>query len=141
MWRQISGQPSFSNILSKSENSASNIDQLSQYLVNNEGKIDLLLKDISSLVKTSNASFVDINKSANSFRELSSEFLLELKSGSFNLKELSNDSFEKLDKVLNSLDETLIQAEKLINNIEQSPSDLLFKQKSIKYGPGEIDEK
>ena len=68
-------------------------------------------------------------------------FLLELKSGSFNLKELSNDSFEKLDKVLNSLDETLIQAEKLINNIEQSPSDLLFKQKSIKYGPGEIDEK
>ena len=132
---------SFSNILSKSENSASNIEQLSQYLVNNEGKIDLLLKDISSLVKTSNASFVDINKSANSFRELSSEFLLELKSGSFNLKELSNDSFEKLDKVLNSLDETLIQAEKLINNIEQSPSDLLFKQKSIKYGPGEIDEK
>ena len=84
---------------------------------------------------------MDINKSANSFRELSSEFLLELKSGSFNLKELSNDSFEKLDKVLNSLDETLIQAEKLINNIEQSPSDLLFKQKSIKYGPGEIDEK
>ena len=132
---------SFSNILSKSENSASNIEQLSQYLVNNEGKIDLLLKDISSLVKTSNASFVDINKSANSFRELSSEFLLELKSGSFNLKELSNDSFEKLDKVLNSLDETLIQAEKLINNIEQSPSDLIFKQKSIKYGPGEIDEK
>ena len=54
---------------------------------------------------------------------------------------MSNDSFEKLDKVLNSLDETLNQAENLINNIEQSPSDLIFKQKSIKYGPGEIDEK
>ena len=75
----------FSKILSKSENSASNIEQLSEYLVKNEKKIDLLLKDISTLVKTSNESFVSVNKSANSFKELSNEFLLELKNGNFNL--------------------------------------------------------
>lgn len=132
---------SFSNILSKSENSASNIEQLIQYLVNNEGKIDLLLKDISTLAKTSNESFVNVSKSANSFKELSNEFLLELKNGNFNLKELSKESFDKLNKVLNSLDETLIQTQNLVNEIEQSPSDLIFKQKSIKYGPGEINEK
>lgn len=132
---------SFSNILSKSENSASNIEQLSQYLVNNEGKVDSLLKDISTLVKASNTSVENINNSAKNFKELSNEFLLELKSGSTNVKDLTTQSFEKLDKVLDSLDETLVQAEKLINNIEQSPSDLLFKQKTIKYGPGEIDEK
>lgn len=131
----------FSKILSKSENSASNIEQLSEYLVKNEKKIDLLLKDISTLVKTSNESFVSVNKSANSFKELSNEFLLELKNGNFNLKELSKESFDKLNKVLDSLDETLIQSQNLINEIEQSPSDLIFKQKSIKYGPGEIDEK
>ena len=131
----------FSKILSKSENSASNIEQLSEYLVKNEKKIDLLLKDISTLVKTSNESFVSVNKSANSFKELSNEFLLELKNGNFNLKELSKESFDKLNKVLNSLDETLIQTQNLVNEIEQSPSDLIFKQKSIKYGPGEINEK
>jgi phospholipid/cholesterol/gamma-HCH transport system substrate-binding protein len=131
----------FSKILSKSENSASNIEQLSQYLVNNEGKIDLLLKDISTLAKTSNESFVNVSKSANSFKELSNEFLLELKNGNFNLKELSKESFDKLNKVLNSLDETLMQTQNLVNEIEQSPSDLIFKQKSIKYGPGEINEK
>ena len=132
---------SFSNILKKGESSASNMEQVSEYLVKNEKKVDLLLKDISTLIKTSNNSFENVNKSANSFKELSNEFIKELKNGSFNLKEMSNDSFEKLDKVLNSLDETLNQAENLINNIEQSPSDLVFKQKSIKYGPGEIDEK
>jgi len=131
----------FSKILSKSENSASNIEQLSEYLVKNEKKIDLLLKDISTLVKTSNESFVSVNKSANSFKELSNEFLLELKNGNFNLKELSKESFDKLNKVLNSLDETLVQTQNLINELEQSPSDLIFKQKSIKYGPGEINEK
>ena len=131
----------FSKILSKSENSASNIEQLSEYLVKNEKKIDLLLKDISTLVKTSNESFVSVNKSSNSFKELSNEFLLELKNGNFNLKELSKESFDKLNKVLNSLDETLIQTQNLVNEIEQSPSDLIFKQKSIKYGPGEINEK
>ena len=131
----------FSNILIKSENSASNMEHLSEYLVQNEEKIDVLLKEISALIKTSNKSFENVDKSANSFKDLSNEFLKELRNGSFNLKEMSSDSFKKLDKVLNSLDETLNQAEKLINNLEQSPSDLIFKQKSIKYGPGEIDEK
>ncbi len=117
------------------------MEHLSEYLVQNEEKIDVLLKEISALIKTSNKSFENVDKSANSFKDLSNEFLKELRNGSFNLKEMSSDSFKKLDKVLNSLDETLNQAEKLINNLEQSPSDLIFKQKSIKYGPGEIDEK
>lgn len=131
----------FSQILTKGESSASNIEKVSEYLLQNEKKVDLLLKDISVLIKTSNKSFSEVYRSANSFKKLSNEFLKELKDGSFNLKEMSSNSFDKLDKVLNSLDETLIEAEKLINNIEQSPSDLIFKQKSIKYGPGEKDEK
>lgn len=131
----------FSNILTKSENSASNMEHLSQYLVQNEKKIDLLLKDISNLVEVSNNSFASVNNSANSFKELSNEFLKELRSGKFDFKEISSDSFEKLDKVLKSLDDTVKQAEDLLFSLEESPSDLLFKQKKIKYGPGEIDEK
>ena len=67
--------------------------------------------------------------------------LKELKDGNFNLKELSAESFDRLNKVLDSLDETLVETQNLINEIEQSPSDLIFKQKSIKYGPGEVNEK
>lgn len=131
----------FSNILTKSETSASNIEQLSQYLIKNEKKVDILIKDISNLVQTSNQSFQSVNNSADSFKELSTQFLKELKSGKFDFKEISSESFEKLDKVLNSLDDTAKQAENLLYKLEKSPRDLLFKEKKIKYGPGEIDEK
>ena len=131
----------FSNLLTKSERSMSNIEQISSYLVDGEKKIDGLLKKISNLTNTSGKSFESINKSANSFKELSNEFLSELKEGSFNIKELSKESFDKLNQVLNSLENTLTQGQKLIEDLDESPSDVIFKQKDIKYGPGEVNEK
>ena len=131
----------FSNLLTKSERSMSNIEQMSSYLVDGEKKIDGLLKKISNLTNTSGKSFESINKSANSFKELSNEFLSELKEGSFNIKELSKESFDKLNEVLNSLENTLTQGQKLIEDLDESPSDVIFKQKDIKYGPGEVNEK
>lgn len=131
----------FSNLLTKSERSMSNIEQMSSYLVDGEKKIDGLLKKISNLTNTSGKSFESINKSANSFKELSNEFLSELKEGSFNIKELSKESFDKLNQVLNSLENTLTQGQKLIEDLDESPSDVIFKQKDIKYGPGEVNEK
>ena len=138
----------FSQFLVKGESSLTNINQLTEYLVANEKKIDELLDEVSGLVKNGNNSLKGVNKTAdsltktaNSFKELSTELQAELKKGSFNLKELSQESFDKLDNVLNSLDETLIQTQKFVDDLNQSPSDLIFKQKPIKYGPGEIDEK
>jgi phospholipid/cholesterol/gamma-HCH transport system substrate-binding protein len=138
----------FSQFLVKGENSLTNINQLTEYLVTNEKKIDELLNEVSGLVKNGNNSLKGVNKTtesitktASSFKELSNELLVELKNGSFNIKDLSQESFDKLNNVLNSLDETLIQTQKFVDDLNQSPSDLIFKQKSIKYGPGEIDEK
>lgn len=138
----------FSQFLVKGENSLSNVEQLTEYLIINEKKIDELLEEVSGLVKNSNNSLKGVNetaqsvtKTANSFKELSNELLSELKKGSFNIKDLSQESFDKLNNVLNSLDETLLQTQKLVDDLNQSPSDILFKQKPIKYGPGEIDEK
>jgi phospholipid/cholesterol/gamma-HCH transport system substrate-binding protein len=138
----------FSQFLINGENSLSNIEQLTQYLVENEKKIDELLEEVSGLLKNGNNSLKGVNKTtdsitktANSFKDLSNELLIELKKGSFNIKDLSEESFDKLNNVLNSLDETLLQTQKLVDDLNQSPSDILFKQKTIKYGPGEIDEK
>ena len=126
-----------SEILGKTQNSMSNVEQFSSYLVNNEKKIDELLNNISILAKNGNKSFESINDSANSFKELSSEILLEIRKGSFDIKDMSKESFDKLNNVLNSLDSTLLQTQTLIDNLNQSPSDILFKQKNIKNGPGE----
>ena len=39
--------------------------------------------------------------------------------------------------IVTDLDGTLLQTQNLIDNLNQSPSDILFKQKNIKNGPGE----
>lgn len=126
-----------SQILDKTQNSMSNMEQFSSYLVNNEKKIDELMKNINLLTKNGNKSFDSINDSANSFKELTSEILSEIKKGSFDINDMSKESFSKLNSVLNNLDSTLLQTQTLIDNLNQSPSDILFKQKNIKYGPGE----
>ena len=126
-----------SEILGKTQNSMTNVEQFSSYLVNNEKKIDELIKNINILAKNGNKSFESIDKSADSFKELSSEILLEIRKGSFDIKDMSKESFDKLNNVLNSLDSTLLQTQNLIDNLNQSPSDILFKQKNIKNGPGE----
>ena len=128
---------SISTTLVKTQNSMANIEQFSSYLVNNEKKLDELLKNISVLAKNGNKSFESIDKSANSFKALSTELLAEVKKGNFDVKDMSKESFDKLNKVLNSLDGTLLQTQNLIDNLNQSPSDILFKQKNIKNGPGE----
>ena len=126
-----------SEILGKTQNSMTNVEQFSLYLVNNEKKIDELIKNINILAKNGNKSFESIDKSADSFKELSSEILLEIRKGSFDIKDMSKESFDKLNSVLNNLDSTLLQTQTLIDNLNQSPSDILFKQKNIKNGPGE----
>ena len=126
-----------SQILDKTQNSMSNVEQFSNYLVSNEKKLDELLKNINILTKNGNKSFESIDKSADSFKELSSEILLEIRKGSFDIKDMSKESFDKLNSVLNNLDSTLLQTQILIDNLNQSPSDILFKQKNIKNGPGE----
>ena len=126
-----------SEILGKTQNSMTNVEQFSSYLVNNEKKIDELIKNINILAKNGNKSFESIDKSASSFKELSNEILLEIRKGSFDIKDMSKESFDKLNNVLNSLDLTLLQTQTLIDNLNQSPSDILFKQKNIKNGPGE----
>ncbi|QKF65805.1 lipid asymmetry ABC transporter MlaABCDEF, periplasmic component MlaD [Arcobacter venerupis] len=132
---------SISQILNHTQNSMANMEQFSTYLINSEKKIDALLENISSLSKTGNKSFDSISKSANTFKELSAELLGEVKKGSFDVKELSQESFDKLNTVLDGLETTLGQTQRLIDDLNQSPSDMIFKQKNIKYGPGESNEK
>lgn len=128
---------SISQILVKTQNSMNNMEQFSSYLVANEKKIDELLNNISTFAKTGNKSFESVAKSANSFKELSTQLLSEVQKGTFDVKDMSKESFDKLNTLLNGLDETLSQTQNLIDNLNESPSDILFKQKNIKNGPGE----
>ncbi|MCT7619525.1 MlaD family protein [Aliarcobacter butzleri] len=127
----------FSSLLSKSEKSMANIEQFSAYLVKNEKKIDELITSMKNFANTGNSSFASVKTSADSFKELTTKIKEEFDKGTFDLKGMSSESFENLNSLLKSLENNLNLTQDLINNINESPSDLLLKQKNIKYGPGE----
>ncbi|MFW3344964.1 MlaD family protein [Aliarcobacter butzleri] len=127
----------FSSLLSKSEKSMANIEQFSAYLVKNEKKIDELITSMKNFANTGNSSFASVKTSADSFKELITKIKEEFDKGTFDLKGMSSESFENLNSLLKSLENNLNLTQDLINNINESPSDLLLKQKNIKYGPGE----
>ncbi|MFX4209720.1 MlaD family protein [Aliarcobacter butzleri] len=127
----------FSSLLSKSEKSMANIEQFSAYLVKNEKKIDELINSMKNFANTGNSSFASVKTSANSFKELTTKIKEDFDKGTFDLKGMSSESFENLNSLLKNLENNLNLTQDLINNINESPSDLLLKQKNIKYGPGE----
>ncbi|MDS1370327.1 MlaD family protein [Aliarcobacter butzleri] len=127
----------FSSLLSKSEKSMANIEQFSAYLVKNEKKIDELINSMKNFANTGNSSFASVKTSADSFKELTTKIKEEFGKGTFDLKGMSSESFENLNSLLKNLENNLNLTQDLINNINESPSDLLLKQKNIKYGPGE----
>ncbi len=127
----------FSSLLSKSEKSMENIEQFSAYLVKNEKKIDELITSMKNFANTGNSSFASVKTSADSFKELTTKIKEEFNKGTFDLKGMSSESFENLNSLLKNLENNLNLTQDLINNINESPSDLLLKQKNIKYGPGE----
>ena len=131
----------FSSLLSSSEKSMKNIEEFSAYLVKNQNKIDKLLSNIELLTNSGAKSFNAVKDSADKFKDLTRKLQKELDNRTFDVKELSQESFNNLEIVLKSLDNTLNQTQDLIKNINESPSDLLLKQKEIKYGPGEKNEK
>ncbi|MCG3664893.1 MlaD family protein [Aliarcobacter butzleri] len=127
----------FSSLLSKSEKSMENIEQFSAYLVKNEKKIDELINSMKNFANTGNSSFASVKTSADSFKELTTKIKEEFDKGTFDLKGMSSESFENLNSLLKNLENNLNLTQDLINNINESPSDLLLKQKNTKYGPGE----
>lgn len=131
----------FSSILDKSEKSLSNIEQFSHYLNKNEKKFDELINSMKTFANTGNNSFISVKNSADNFKELTTKIKEEFDKGTFDLKGMSQDSFDNLNSLLNSLENNLNQTQDLIKNLNESPSDILLKQKNIKYGPGEDDEK
>ncbi|HJE02947.1 mce related protein [Aliarcobacter thereius] len=120
----------FSKILENSNNLTEKLDTFMAYLVKNDGKFDEVLTSIQKFSSQGEKSFVSMGKTAQEYDDFVQELRVELQKGSFDLKNMSENSFNELDNLLNSLSS-------LIQKLENSPSDILFKKSLIKNGPGE----
>lgn len=127
----------FSAILSNSEKTMQNMENFSSYLVKNQEKIDELLNNIKTLSINGSSSFKSVQESSDQFKILISKIQEEFDKGNFDIKSLTQDSLDSLTSLIKSFEDSLNETQDLINNINESPSDLLLKQKTIKYGPGE----
>jgi phospholipid/cholesterol/gamma-HCH transport system substrate-binding protein len=133
-----------STLMQNSSSSFKNIELFTQSLVNKEKQFDELVQKLSMFAQVSSDSFkimsdsaATVKQSAASFQLLSKGLLVELNNGNFNFKESTYDSFQKLNTALDNLDTTLTKTQSLIEGLENSPSDIIFKQKPVEYGPGE----
>ena len=116
-----------------------NIEKFSDYLVKNQNNIDELLLSMKNFATIGSSSFISVKTSADNFKALTTKMKEDFDKGNFDIKGMAQESINNLETVLKNLDNTLNQTQDLMNNLNESPSDLIFKQKAIKYGPGEKD--
>lgn len=145
--KKLFGDENLKHISMMIENGAKsmqNLEVFTQYLNKKEQHLDKMIQGIVDLTQTSGASFESMNASAQSvqasaqaLQEVSTILSAELQKGTYDIKAISHESFSKLNMALDALDKTLLQTQELVESLKESPSDILFKEKAIKYGPGE----
>ncbi len=110
-----------------------------------EQKASLVLEKIELITSNLDAGFgKDIQKSVREFKTASRQMKTliyninnSLKRGDYNLKEITEPTLQKLSTMIDEINNLSIKIEEVAQQIEESPSDLLFKRKVIKLGPGE----
>lgn len=84
---------------------------------------------IETMQKMSNA--------ADSVKKIMKDMEKKLDEGVFDIKDATKELTEPTNEALNQLNILLIQTEQLVEQLKQSPSDILYKYSTQKPGPGE----
>lgn len=101
------------------------------------GKIDLLVDNTIRWENNISASLLSVSQSYKKIDASMVEFQKALKSGDFNIKEITSELVPNMNNTLLEVQQTMIKLDNTIQKYERSPSDLLFKHEEIRRGPGE----
>jgi len=110
-----------------------------------EKKASLILKKIDRVTDGIDPEFgKDIQKTLKEFKTASKEMKILMKNinktvkrGDYDLKKITKPTLQKLSNMIDEISELSIKMEDAVEEIKESPSDLLFKKRAIKPGPGE----
>ncbi len=122
-----------------------NITQLVQRAILLEDKATLSLEKINEITSHLDAKLGDdIKQTLREFKAASRAMKIvtkridkSIKNGDYNLKEISEPMVQKLAIMIDEFNALSIKMQEAVEKIEESPSDILFKSKAIKLGPGE----
>ncbi len=119
------------------QKSVKNIDRISY-------KIDKMLPKVEHFVENSvewedklAKNFDEIMSSYARISESMDIFKDSVKSGDYNIKEITSDVIPTLNNTLVDLQHLMIKLDSLSDQYEKSPADILYKQQEINKGPGE----
>ncbi len=107
-------------------------------------KVDKLIPNIDGFIASSvdwehniAGSFDSIMKSYVGITASMTEIKRAVASGEFNLKAISGEVLPNMNQTFLDMQNLMIKLDDVLDQYEQSPSDMFFKQESIKKAPGE----
>ncbi len=100
------------------------------------------LKNMSNSIKQTTKEKIDklinqINQASQKANLLMSDIIESIKKGDYNLKKISSSTISQINQTIMELRMLLKTSQDTIEEIEKSPSDLLYKKEKPSLGPGE----
>jgi len=119
------------------QSSMKNLDSASKKLDVMMPKIDRFIDKSMAWEDKISGSFASIMNSYLGIRSAMDEIKRAVSSGEFNFKDIASDVVPTLNNTLLEMQQLMIKLEDTLNKYDRSPSDIIYKQESIKKGPGE----
>jgi len=117
--------------------SIKNMDRAGYKLNTMMPKIDTFVDKSVAWEDNISTSFSSIMHSYLGIRSSMDEIKRAVASGEFNVKEIADDVVPTLNNSLLEMQQLMIRMDGVLDRYERSPSDIIYKQESIKKGPGE----
>ncbi len=151
------------NNINKVSSVIANADRLTNNLNNTvvktdkilDNEIQIIIKEFEQFSKHLNTTLVKTDKlmdndlkitlnkvstASDTTHEAFREFGQLIKDGKLDLKGMTSESLKKFDILMLELGITMQDAQKMIYNLSDSPSDIIFKSRSDDFGPGEKND-
>ncbi len=119
------------------ESTLANISDVTQELNNNREDITALIQQGGESITEITGTLKEFKTTSQSIKNLTKRINLSIRQGDYNLKEISDPMVQKISDMIENINDLSSKMQETVEAIEDSPSDLLFKHKTFKPGPGE----
>ncbi len=120
------------------EKTLENTAIITQVMADNRQNIQQLLSSGVNLEKQATATLRDISSTSQSLNITLAKIQTKFDQGEYDLRQMTEPHLEAFNALLKEFEILSIQANEILEQLKESPSDLIFKQKQYQLGPGEL---
>ncbi|MEA3498134.1 MAG: MlaD family protein [Campylobacterota bacterium] len=121
-----------------------NIEKLNESLINFDKftkQLNITLEKTDKVIDNDlKETLIKVSDASDSTNLAFIQFTKLISDGKLDLEEITSDSLKKFDILILEMERTMQNGQKTIDNLNDSPSDILFKSRDIDFGPGEDNE-